>query len=138
MDRKQAIDWCMRNDIDISFRPEAGHSRVRLQWGSQQIEAPELSQAVRMMRTRHEAAQGVDPELRIIPLAALDFGKGMCRGRIMRLAEAIRVETVGELLAWAEEQSDGLQAITRYRNVGERSFRALRAALERVGVEEMP
>lgn len=139
MTRAQAIDWCIRNGIDISFRPVSGQPRVRLQWGAREIEADELSQAVeRMQQSRSTANGGTTTDVESTPIDALNFGDGLCGGRIQRLAGALRIETVGDLLSWANEQPDGLSAITRYHNIGDRSLRTLTDALRQKGIRDVP
>lgn len=144
MTREQAVDWCIRNGIDISFRPVSGQPRVRLQWGAREIEAEELSQAVERMQENRSTANGGSATgvesigVESTPIDALNFGDGLCGGRIQRLAGALRIETIGELLSWANEQPDGLGSITRYRNIGDRSLRTLTDALRQKGIREVP
>ena len=137
MTRAEALDWCARYSVDISFRSVPGSPRVRLRYGAETIEADELPNAVqRLKRTVEDRAvpsTGDDT-----PLYTLEYEGRNCRGRVMRMARAIDVKTVGELLAWSERQPQGLSQITRYPNVGRRSLEILEDALRRHGVEQIP
>lgn len=137
MTRVEALDWCARYSVDISFRSVPGSPRVRLSYGTETIEADELPIAVqRLKRTVEDRAvpsTGDDT-----PLYPLEYQGRNCRGRAMRMARAIDIKTVGELLAWAETQPHGLGQIIRYPNVGRRSLEILEDALRRHGVEQIP
>lgn len=134
MTPQEALDWCARHAVQISFRSVPDEPRVRLTCGDHQACAEKLTLAAR----RLQRAMNPRPEDDETPLSALTYEGRNCEGRVLRLARAIGVETVEELMAWTQAQPNGLAQITRYPNIGRRSLERLERALRRHGVEEIP
>lgn len=136
---QEALNWCKDNCVSISFQTHPGQSLVRVQRSdSEYVEDDDFLHAVtrlqQLIARNHKKKRNIDDT----PLETLTFEGRNCRGRLLRVARAIRAETVGELLEWAKAQPRGLEKITSYRNIGEQSLVSLVNALNEHGITEIP
>lgn len=102
------------------------------------VEDEDLVTAVERLQQLVSRSKTKSRDVDDTPLEALTFEGRNCRGRLLRMARAIRVRTVGDLLEWAESQPRGLNEITDYRNIGEQSLISLVDALRAHGVQDIP
>lgn len=139
MTLREALAWCKDNCIHISFKTEPGRSYVRVQRSDDMyVEDDDLVTAVERLDQLVNRSKAEPRDVDDTPLETLTFEGRNCRGRLLRMARAIRVRTVGDLLEWANSQPRGLSEITDYRNIGEQSLVSLVDALREHGVEDIP
>jgi hypothetical protein len=139
MTLREALSWCQDNCINIFFETEPGRSYVRAERSDDMyVEDQDLVTAVDRLKQLVDRSKKEDRNVDKTPLEALKYEGRNCRGRLLRMAKAIRVRTVGDLLEWAKSQPRGLQEITDYRNIGDQSLASLIDALRDHGVGEIP
>ena len=139
MTLREALSWCEDNCISISFENEPGRSYVRAERTDEMyVEDDDFVTAVDRLKQLVDRNKTEDRDKDDTPLEALTYEGRNCRGRLLRMAKAIRVRTVGDLLEWASSQPRGLNKITDYRNIGDQSLASLTDALRAHGVDEIP
>lgn len=139
MTLREALSWCKDNCISISFETEPGRSYVRAErTDDMYVEDGDFVTAIDRLKQLVDRNKNEKRDTDDTPLEALTYEGRNCRGRLLRMAKAIRVRTVGDLLDWAKSQPRGLQEITDYRNIGDQSLTSLIDALREHGISEIP
>lgn len=136
---EEAIHWCREHDIEISFCLSPDSSKSTNSFETVEVTSgSNFLKMIKEMKRKHRQATIPDDEaLYNTPIDELSFQGRHCKGRILRLARVLEVETIGQLLDWAAEHPRGLQRITDYNNISDGTLGVLTQALKDEGVESI-